>query len=115
MTNVIIAAHDLAPIRETSQPAEPSLIAETQHDAVGHQRAAHLTRRLRVVLIDLGLDATVPKEWVEPTGSGLSFGNLTHRQADFLILALEDIATDYEPEIPTPGPDQASLFEDGLQ
>ena len=110
MTNVIIAAHDLAPIRETSQPAEPSLIAETQHDAVGHQRAAHLTRRLRVVLIDLGLDATVPKEWVDYALGGVSFKNLTQRQADYLIRTLEDIAVDQERRVPTPGPDQLSLF-----
>lgn len=115
MTNVIIAAHDLAPIRETSQPAEPSLIAETQHDAVGHQRADHLVRRLRVVWSDLGLDGTVPKDWVEATSDGLSFGNLTHRQADRLVRVLEDLVLDHGPEVPEPGPGQLSLFGDGLQ
>jgi hypothetical protein len=113
MTNVITAAHDVAPIRETSQSNQAGLISETHRDADGHQRADHLARRFRVVLLDVGLDGVVPDGWVEPTSNGLSFGTLTHRQADYLIRILEDIAADFEPEVPTPGPDQLSFFEDG--
>lgn len=114
MTNVIAAAHDVAPIREIiSQTAEPSLIDEIQTDADGHQRADHLARRFRVVLLDLGLDGTVPNDWVDYALGGVSFKNLTQRQADYLIRTLEDIAARYEREFPTPGPDQLSLFGDG--
>jgi hypothetical protein len=115
MTNVITAAHDVAPIRETSQSNQAGLISETHRDADGHQRADHLARRFRVVLLDLGLDGTVPNDWVERSIDGLSFSSLSLRQADQLVRALEDLATDYEPEVSTPGPDQLSLFEDGLQ
>ena len=116
MTNVIVTAHDAVPPREIiSQNAESSQVGEIQTDAIGHQRAGHLIRRLRVVLLDLGLDGMVPNDWVEPSIDGLSFSSLSLRQADQLVRALEDLATDYEPEVSTPGPDQLSLFEDGLQ
>ena len=114
MTHVITAAHDAVPTGEiTSQPTEPSLIGGIQRDAIGHQRADYLVRRLRVVLLALGLGSTVPNGWAKPRSNGLSFGELTLRQADNLVKALEDIAGDYEPEISTPGPGQLSLFGDG--
>jgi hypothetical protein len=115
MTNVITVAHDSAPIRETSQPTKPSLNSDIQTDAVGHQRADQLARRLRVVLLDLGLDGTIPNGWVDYALGGVSFKNLTQRQADYLIRTLEDIAADFEPEVPEPGPGQLSLFGGGLQ
>jgi|GEM_PF-5706974 len=110
MTNAISAAHDVAPIRD--QSTQPSLISETDTDPVGHQRANCLIKRLRVVLLDLGLDRTVPDGWVEPSIDGLSFSFLTLRQADRLVRALEDLAIDHGPEVPEPGPGQLSLFED---
>jgi hypothetical protein len=106
MTDVIIAAHDLAPIRETSQSTQPRLNDETQ-------RAVCLIRRLERVFLDLGLDRTVPDGWVEPSIDGLSFSSLTLRQADQLVRALEDLAVDHDPEVPEPGPGQLSLFGDG--
>ena len=113
MTNVITAAHDVAPIRETSQSNQAGLISETHRDADGHQRADHLARRFRVVLLDLGLDGTVPNDWVDYALGGVSFKNLTQRQADYPITTLEDVAVDQERRVPTPGPDQLSLFGDG--
>ena len=116
MTNTTIAAHDAVPTgKDISQSTQPSLISKTYRDPVGHQRADHLVRRLRVVWSDLGLDGTVPKDWVEATSDGLSFGNLTHRQADRLVRVLEDLVLDHGPEVPEPGPGQLSLFGDGLQ
>ena len=113
MTNVITAAHDVAPTGEIISPtANPSLIDETRTDVVGHQRADSLTKRLRVVLLDLGLDGMVPNDWVEPSIDGLSFSFLTLRQADRLVRVLEDLAIDHGPEVPEPGPGQLSLFED---
>jgi hypothetical protein len=114
MTHVITAAHDAVPTGEiTSQPTEPSLIGGIQTDAHDHQRADHLARRFRVVLLDLGLDGTVPNDWVDYALGGVSFKNLTQRQADYLIRTLEDVAVDQERRVPTPGPDQLSLFGDG--
>jgi len=115
MTNVITAAHDLALIGESSQSTQPGLNSEIQTDAIGYPRTEPLVRRLRVVWSDLGLDGTVPKDWVEATSDGLSFGNLTHRQADRLVRVLEDLVLDHGPEVPEPGPGQLSLFGDGLQ
>ena len=116
MTNVITFAHDAVPPREPfSQHAESSRNGEIQTDAIGYPRTEPLVRRLRVVWSDLGLDGVVPKDWVEATSTGLSFEELTHRQADLLTVALENIASDFEPEVPQPGIGQLSLFEDGLQ
>lgn len=113
MTNAIIGAHDFTSAGKTSQSTEPSVIAETQHDAVGYQRAGHLIRRLRVVLADLGLDGTVPGGWASPTSCGVSFRDLTQRQANYLVRTLEDLAVDRAPDLAGPGPDQLSLFEVG--
>ena len=111
MTNVITAAHDLARTGEIiSQTAEPRMNSDIQTDAVGHQRADHLARRFRVVLLDLGLNGTVPNDWVDYALGGVSFKNLTQRQAEYLIRTLEDIAVDQEREVPTPGADQLALF-----
>jgi hypothetical protein len=110
MTNVITVAHDLASIRETSQSNQAGLISETDRDAIGHQRADHLARRFRVVLLDLGLDGTVPNGWVKASTDGLNFSSLTLRQADQLVRALEDLAVNHEAEVPEPGPGQLSLF-----
>ena len=116
MTNVITAAHDVASIREIISPtANPSLIDETRTDVVGHQRADSLTKRLRVVLLDLGLDGVVPNCWVEASIDGLNFSSLTLKQADRLVRALEELAVDHVVEVPEPGPGQLSLFEGGLQ
>ena len=111
MTNTTIAAHDAVPTgKDISQSTQPSLISKTFRDPVGHQRADHLARRFRVVLLDLGLDGTVPNDWVDYALGGVSFKNLTQRQADYLIRTLEDIAVDQEREVPTPGADQLALF-----
>jgi hypothetical protein len=113
VTNITIAAHDAVPTgKDISQSTQPILNDEVQTDAAGHQLAAHLTRRFRVVLLDLGLDGTVPNDWVDYALGGVSFKNLTQRQADYLIRTLEDIAAYCGREVPTPGPDQLSLFED---
>jgi hypothetical protein len=69
-----------------------------------------LISRLRVALLDLGLDAVVPVGWVRPTCDGLSFGELTHRQANRLVKAFEDLALEQMADVPEPGPDQLRLF-----
>jgi hypothetical protein len=107
------AAHCLAPIRETPQSNQSSLNREIQTDAIGHQQADHLIRRLRVALCDLGLDGVVPNDWVDYATGGVSFNNLTHRQADYLIRTLEDLAADQVTEVPEPGPGQLSFFQNG--
>jgi hypothetical protein len=113
MTDVIIAAHDAVPPREPiSQQVEPGLNRPIQTETAGQRRADYLPRRLDVVWLDLGLDSIVPAGWAAATPNGLSFGELNTRQADNLIRALEDIAACYEREVPTPGPNQLSLFED---
>ena len=71
------------------------------------QRA--LTRRLNLALFDLGLDEVVPNNWATPTPGGLAFKQLTLRQADRLVRALEDLAADYQPETFTPGPNEPAL------
>jgi hypothetical protein len=115
MTNVITAVHDAVPPREPfSQNAESGLNRDIQTDAVDHQRADHLLRRLEVVWLDLGLDRTVPNGWVEASTDGLNFTSLTLRQANQLIRALEDLAVEHVPEVPEPGPGQLSFFDGDL-
>ena len=81
------------------------------HSARQQDQGDHLARRLVRALFDLGLDQVLPGGWVSSSCEGLTFGQLTLRQADRLILVLEDVAAEYEPESPEPGPGQLSLFD----
>ena len=89
--------------------AEPT--SEIPADQMNTQRA--LARRFNLVLFDLGVDGIVPNNWVMATEDGLAFKQLSLRDADRLVRALEDLAVGCEPDRATPGPNQLSLFERG--
>jgi hypothetical protein len=90
-----------------SDQAEPTV--EIPAEKMNTHRA--LARRLNLVLFGLGLDEVVPNNWVMPTEHGFFFADLSVRQADRLIRALEDMAADYKPETFTAGPDQLGFFD----
>ena len=71
-------------------------------------RAHYLAQRLRVALLDLGLDKVVPTDWITPVVDGLALGHLTFKQADALVIGLEDLTPARSSAILTPGPDQLS-------
>ena len=78
-------------------------------------RAHYLARRLRVALLDLGLDKVLPADWITPTVDGLALGNLTFKQADALVIGLEDLTTARSSATSTPGPDQPSSIGGALR
>ena len=71
---------------------------------------AHLARRLHVVFNDLDLLEHLPPDWLQPGADGLSFRQLSVREADKLTLAVEDLAHGYRPRRPSVSPDQLRLF-----
>ena len=94
----------------TSQIAERRLDGDHASGAVTKRRAVYLTRRLKLILFDLGLDRSVPADWIAPMENGLAFEELTLRQTDELIKKLENLNVRRQPLTPEPGPGQLSLF-----
>lgn len=70
----------------------------------------YLARRLHFVLHDLGLREHLPSDWLRPGPEGLSFASLSLREADKLVLAVEDLACGYKARRPSVSPDQLPLF-----
>lgn len=113
MTSIITpAALDVARAAADPGCGEPSEPEGSLPEADGLQRSRSLARRFRAVTVDLRLDGILPDGWLVPSTDGLAFNELPFRQADRLIRALEDLAADYEPESPKPGPNQLSFGGD---
>jgi hypothetical protein len=92
-------------ILEEEKPAPP--------DDVDYQRGDYLIGRLRAALLDLGL--ALPADWITRTAHGPVFGNLTFKQADALVIGLEDLSTARSSATPTPGLGQLSFFGGALR
>jgi len=70
----------------------------------------YLTRRLRRVLFDLGLDQKVGS-WITPSQERLEFASLSIQQADALVLVLEDVVAGRKRTgTRRPGTNQLRLF-----
>jgi hypothetical protein len=67
-------------------------------------RAHYLARRLQAALFDLGL--VLPADWITPTVDGLALGNLTFKQADALVIGLEELTTARSSATSSPRPDR---------
>ena len=104
---------DACPDVLTTEVTGPSPIGEDPNPSTGSCPADYLIRRLKLVLFDLGLDASVPGHWITPVSEGLDFGTLTIKQGDELIRRLEDLAADRRVLASSPGPGQLSLFGNG--
>jgi hypothetical protein len=95
----------------TAEIGNPSPTVHTPEETGEYKRAALLIRRFHPVLLDLGLDRTLPPNWITPTADGgVSFGELSLRQVDQLILALEDVAGGRRTPLAQPSEGQLSLF-----
>jgi hypothetical protein len=70
----------------------------------------YLARRLLLAFHDLGLIESVPNGWLQPGPDGLAFGALSVREADKLVLAIEDLANGGRRHVSDPGPNQPTLF-----
>ena len=51
----------------------------------------------------------LPAGWVQPGPEGLLFGPLSVREADKLVLAIEDVAHGYRPRTPSVSPEQLTF------
>ncbi len=96
-------------VNET-EPLERNAVVTsiTQKDST-KTTAHYLARRLQMVFNDLGLLPHIPSDWLQPGPDGLSFRPLSVREADKLVLALEDLAQGPSPGT-TVSPDQLRLF-----
>lgn len=72
--------------------------------------AHYLARRLHVVFHDLDLLEHLPSDWLQPSPDGLSFRPLSVREADKLVLAIEELAQGRLAQRPTVSPNQLRLF-----
>jgi len=95
--------------RGKSPQSDAVITPITQHDSA--KTTAHfLAHRLAVALSDLGLSSHVPTDWLQPSPDGLAFRSLSVHEADWLVLALEDLAEGHESTgPPIVYPDQLSF------
>lgn len=105
----------VCPVSYPGETNAPSPANEVPRDRIDYQRVHYLTRRLRVALVDLSLDRILPAGWITPTVDGLAFGGLTLKQADALVIGLEDLTTDRLSAASTPAPGQLSFFGGALR
>jgi hypothetical protein len=70
----------------------------------------YLARRLLLAFHDLGLMRAVPDGWLQPGPDGVAFRTLTVREADKLVLAVEDLGNGSRRHVSGPGPNQPTLF-----
>jgi hypothetical protein len=109
-TTATSAYPQLRPEGVAAEIGNPNPTGHAPEETVEYKRSALLIRRFHSVLLDLGLDRTLPPNWISPTDGDVVFGALTFSQADVLILALEDLTTRRQSTWPTPGPGQLSFF-----
>jgi hypothetical protein len=79
----------------------------TQQDST-RSTTYYLGQRLWRVLFDLDLDRKL-NGWITPVPDGMEFADLSIRQVDALVLALEDVVAGRRTSYPTPGPNQLTL------
>lgn len=78
-------------------------------DTSGGSTAHYLAHRLHLVFNELGLLPHVPSDWLQPSPDGLGFRPLSVREADKLVLALENLVDGYESPRANVSPDQLTF------
>jgi len=101
---------DLDSVNQSESPARSAVIRPISPQDPTKTTAWYLGRRLHLALHDLGVLEHVPSRWVRVTPEGLSFGTLSVREADKLVLVLEDLTQSRPACQPTENPDQLRLF-----
>ena len=96
--------------RNQSEPPLDAVVTPITRQDSTKTTAHYLARRLQVVLKDLGLLAHIPSDWLQPGPEGLHFRHLSVREADRLVLAIEDLAQRPPPSRRSVSPDQLRLF-----
>jgi hypothetical protein len=93
-----------------STTAEPDATITSISSHPERATAHYLARRLLLAFHDLGLSESIPRGWLQPGPDGLAFRALTVREADKLVLAIEDLANGGRRHVSGPGPNQPTLF-----
>jgi hypothetical protein len=97
-------------VNETEPLDRNAVISRITPPNSSKSTAYYLARRLYVVFNDVGLGPHIPSDWLQPgPEGGLSFRSLSLREADRLVLAIEDLAQGGPPST-TVNPDQLRLF-----
>lgn len=82
-----------SPVKEaaTRPQKKAAIVTAANRPPTNRTSADYLARRLRLALHDIGLDRHLPEGWVQAGRIGFVFGPMNLRQADHLVLAVEDL------------------------